>query len=135
MRPVRPSIWYWRSRSRERAMRSSLSAMPCSIWICAGLVREQRVLGADAGLDLLHRLLVGGGVDLVHQRLDLRQPVGGGTHRVLQQALVLVGLGQRRLAVGARGAGKVHAVVDHAGVAQRLGGARRGRRSRRCAPR
>ena len=32
--PVRVSIWYWRSRSRDRAMRSSLSAMPCSICTC-----------------------------------------------------------------------------------------------------
>jgi hypothetical protein len=47
------------------------------------LVREQRVLGADAGLDFLHRLLVRGGVDLTHQRTDLRQPARSGCHRVL----------------------------------------------------
>src|SRR3990167_9433110 len=69
------------------------------------LVRDQRVLGADAGLDLLHRLLVGGQVDLAHQRVDLRQPAASGLHGVLQQALLLVGLRQRGLAGRAPGGG------------------------------
>ena len=55
---MRFSVSYWRSRSRERAMRSSLSAMPLQHLHLRHLVGEQGVLGADPGLDLEDGLLV-----------------------------------------------------------------------------
>ena len=82
---------------------------------------KQGVFGANAGLDFLHRLLVGGRVDLVHQSVDLCEAARGRIHRVLEQALVLIRLGKRRLAGSACRARQVEAVVDHPDIAKRPG--------------